>query len=120
MRRGSLSERTIKCSKPSCACARDPKARHGPYYSLTHAVDGKTHSRFLTAAEADLARQQIAAGREFRAHVDAYWEACEEWADIQLADSSASSGEAKKGGSQRTSKTKPSRKSKRSWSVPKN
>ena len=117
MRRGSLSERTIKCSKPSCACARDPKARHGPYYSLTHAVDGKTHSRFLTAAEADLARQQIAAGREFRAPVDAYWEACEEWADIQLADSSASSGEAEKGGSKRTSKTKPSRKSKRSEAV---
>ncbi|MGI8746300.1 MAG: DUF6788 family protein, partial [Bryobacteraceae bacterium] len=42
MRRGSLSERTIKCSKPNCACAQDPKARHGPYYSLTHAVEGKT------------------------------------------------------------------------------
>ena len=68
----------------------------------------------LTAEEADLARQQIAAGREFRAHVDAYWGACEEWADAQLADSSASSGEAKKGGSKRTSKTKPSGKSKRS------
>ncbi len=114
MRRGSLSERTIKCSKPGCACAQDPKARHGPYYSLTHAVDGKTHSRFLTAEEADLARQQIAAGREFRAHVDTYWEACEEWADAQLADSSASSGEDKKGGSKRTSKTKSFRKSKRS------
>ena len=35
MRRGSLSERTIKCSKPGCACAHDPKARHGPYFSLT-------------------------------------------------------------------------------------
>jgi hypothetical protein len=42
MRRGSLSERTIKCSKPGCACAQDPKARHSPYYSLTHAVGGKT------------------------------------------------------------------------------
>src|ERR1017187_3134705 len=107
MRRGSLSERTIKCSKPSCACARDPKARHGPYYSLTHAVDGKTHSRFLTAAEADLARQQIAAGREFHAHVDAYWEACEEWADIQLADSSASRSEERRGGEECRSRWSP-------------
>jgi hypothetical protein len=97
MRRGSLSERTVKCSKPGCACAQDPKARHGPYYSLTHAVGGKTRSRFLTAEQADLVRQQIDAGRQFRGRVDALWEASEQWADRQLADISASSGEAKKG-----------------------
>ena len=114
MRRGSLSERTIKCSKPNCACAQDPKARHGPYYSLTHAVEGKTRSRFLTAEQAHLVRQQIENGREFRGHVDLYWEACEEWAESQLMDSSASSGEPKKRGSKRTSKMKSSRKSKRS------
>lgn len=113
MRRGSLSERMIKCSKPSCACAQDPKARHGPYYSLTHAVGGKTRSRFLTVEQADLVRHQIDTGRKFRRHVDAVWEACEEWADQQLAESSGSSGEPKKGGSKRTSKMKSSRKSKR-------
>jgi hypothetical protein len=112
MRRGSLSERTMKCSKPGCACAEDPKARHGPYYSLTHAVGGKTRSRYLTAEQVDLVRQQIDAGHEFRGHVDALWEACEQWADSQLAGVSASSGEAKKGGSRRISKTKSPRKSK--------
>jgi hypothetical protein len=111
MRRGSLSERTIKCGKPECVCARDPKARHGPYYSLTHAVGGKTHSRFLTAEQADLVRQQIGAGREFRGRVDALWDACEEWADGQLANL-PSSGEAKKGGSKRISQMKSPRKSK--------
>jgi hypothetical protein len=114
MRRGSLSDRTIKCSKPGCACTQDPKARHGPYHSLTHAVEGKTRSRFLTAEQAHLARQQIDAGREFRAQVDAYWEACEQWADGQLAEVAASSEEVKKRGSKRTSRTKSSRKSKRS------
>lgn len=112
MRRGSLSERTIKCSKPGCACAQDPKARHGPYYSLTHAVGGKTQSRYLTAEQADLVRQQIDAGHKFRHHVDALWETCEQWADSQLANVSASSGEAKKKGSKRISKTKSPRKSK--------
>jgi hypothetical protein len=112
MRRGSLSERTIKCSKPGCACAKDPKARHGPYYSLTHAVGGKTQSRYLTAEQAGEARQQIEAGHKFRDRVDAVWEACEQWADSQLADVSASSGEAKKGGSRKISKTKSSGKSK--------
>ena len=111
MRRGSLSERTIKCSKAGCACARDPKARHGPYYSLTHAVAGKTQSRYLTAEQAALARRQIEAGHRFRDRVDGVWEACEQWADNQLADVPASSGEAKKGGSGRISKTKSPRKS---------
>ena len=113
MRRGSLSERTIKCGKPGCACAQDPKARHGPYYSLTQAVAGKTRSRFLTAQQAELVRQQIDAGRKFRGRVDALWEGCEQWADSQLTDVSASSGEAKKVGSKRISRRKSSRKSKR-------
>jgi hypothetical protein len=112
MRRGSVSERTIKCSKPGCACAQDPNARHGPYFSFTHAVGGKTQSRFLTAEESDLVGQQIDAGRKFRGRVDALWEASEQWADSQLADLSASSGEAKKGGSKRISKTKSPKKSK--------
>ena len=112
MRRGSLSDRMVKCSKPGCACAEDPKARHGPYYSLTHAVGGKTRSRYLTAEQADLVRQQIDAGQKFRGRADALWEACEQWADSQLTDVSASSGEAKKGGSKRISKTKSPRKSK--------
>ena len=111
MRRGSLSERTIKCSKPSCACAQDPKARHGPYYSLTHAVGGKTHSRFLTAEQAEVVRQQIDAGREFRGRVDSVWEACEQWADTQLTEVSTSSAEDKKNSNKIFSR-KSSRKSK--------
>src|SRR6266436_7439421 len=106
MRRGSVSDRTIRCGKPGCACAGDPKARHGPYHSLTQAVDGKTRSRFLTAEQATVAQQQVAAGRQFRQRVDSYWEACEEWADAQMELSpTAPSGEAKKKRSKQKSKT---------------
>ena len=114
MRRGSVSERSVKCGKVGCACAHDPKARHGPYFSLTQAVAGKTRSRFLTAEQAAMAQQQVAAGRQFRERVDGYWEACEEWADAQLELSPASSREAQKKGSARRSKVTSSRKSKRS------
>jgi hypothetical protein len=115
MRRGSVSARTIKCGKAGCACADDPDARHGPYYSLTQAVQGKTRSRFLNTGQAALAQQQITAGREFRRHVDAYWEACEQWSDTQLElRSQSSGGEDKKGGSKRSSGPTLSRKSKRS------
>ena len=111
MRRGSLSERMIKCSKPSCACAQDPKARHGPYYSLTQAVGGKTRSRFLTVEQAEVVQQQIDAGREFRGRVDAFREACEQWADTQLEEVLTSLEEDKKN-SNRISKPKSHRKSK--------
>jgi hypothetical protein len=62
MRRGSVSERSIKCGKAGCALQPEPAARHGPYYSLTQAVAGKTHSRFLTAEQVAVAKQQIAVG----------------------------------------------------------
>jgi hypothetical protein len=78
-------------------------------------VGGKTRSRFLTEEQAAVARQQIATGREFRGHVDAYWEACEQWADAQLEPAPAAPpGEAEKKGSKRSLKPTSSRKSKRS------
>jgi len=112
MRRGSLSERFVKCSKPGCRCATDPKARHGPYFSLTRALHGKTQSRFLTPQQAQMVGRQIEAGHEFRRHVDAYWKICEQWADEELQGSSPASAEAvKKGGSKPASKPKSPRKS---------
>ena len=115
MRRGSLSERYVKCSKPGCACADRPEARHGPYYSVTRTIRGRTQSRFVSAAQAPMVRQQIAAGQQFRRHVDAYWEACEPWADAELEAPEATSYEAaKKGGSKKPSTRRSSPRSKRS------
>ena len=115
MRRGSLSERYVKCSKPGCKCADTPEARHGPYYSLTRASHGKTHSRFLNAEQSSLATEQIHAGREFREQIDAFWEACEQWANEELERGEAATAKAaEKGGSKRASTRRSSRKSKRS------
>ena len=115
MRRGSLSERYVKCSKPGCRCADRPEARHGPYYSLTRTVAGRTQSRFLPAAQAPLVREQIAAGQQFRRHVDAYWEACEHWADAELeARPTPVPGGDQKKGSARRARRKSSRRSTRS------
>jgi hypothetical protein len=115
MRRGSLSERFVKCSKPGCACADRTEARHGPYYSVTRTIRGQTQSRFVSAAQALMVRQQIAAGQQFRRHVDAYWEACEPWADAQLEAPQAASREAaKKGASKKPLTRKSSPRSTRS------
>lgn len=114
MRRGSLSERYMKCSKPGCACADDADARHGPYFSLTRAIEGRTHSRLVMAEQADKVRKQIEAGQEFREHIEAYWQACEQWADGELEPAEATSEEvAKKRASKKPSTRKSSTSSKR-------
>jgi hypothetical protein len=112
MRRGSLSQRFVKCSKPGCPCASDPKARHGPYFSLTRAVQGRTQSRLVSPQQADMVRRQIGAGHEFRRQVDAYWKICEQWADEEVKGASTDTAEAvKKGGSRPASRRKSGRKS---------
>ena len=115
MRRGSVSERYVKGNKAGCACADHEEARHGPYYSITRVVKGRTKSRWLDTEQARQVREQVATGRKFRKLVEAYWQACEQWADGQLEDSEATSQEAaKKRASKRRSKSRRSTRSKRS------
>lgn len=115
MRRGSLSERYMKCGQKSCRCHDDTEARHGPYYSLTRGESGRTRSRYLSAEQAAVARQQVQAGQQFRDQVEGYWQACERWADAELevAEVSAQKG-AKKGASKKPSTRKSSPRSRHS------
>ena len=98
LRRGSLSSRFIKCGKPGCACAHDKTKRHGPYFSITRAVDGVTASRHLSVEEAKVAEQQISDGKQFRDDIERYWRESEQRADQELAAiaKSASDTEAEK------------------------
>jgi hypothetical protein len=114
MRRGSLGERYMRCGKPACACRRDPDARHGPYYSVSRVVHGQTQSRWLTAEQAAVVRAQVAAGQQFRRQVDAYWDACEHWADAELTTATAAPTAVKKGASKRPSRRTSSVRSTRS------
>jgi hypothetical protein len=99
MRRGSLTERFVKCGKAACACHRDRGARHGPYYSVSRVVDGQTQSRWLTADQAAVVRTHVAAAHRFRDQVTAYWAACERWADAELEAAADEADAAKKGAS---------------------
>lgn len=101
IRRGVLTERRVSCSKPGCPCGRDPEARHGPYFSLTRAVRGRTRTRLVNPEEAVVVRRQIEDGRAFRGELEAYWQACERAADAELEGLRAA--EAEKGGSRRRS-----------------
>lgn len=115
MRRGSLTERYMKCGQKSCRCHDDAQARHGPYYSLTRAEGGRTQSRYVSAEQAGVVRQQVQAGQQFREQVEGYWQACERWADAQLEAAEATSQEgAKKGASKKPSTRKSSLRSRHS------
>jgi hypothetical protein len=53
----------------------------------------------LSQAEADVARRQLEEGDRFRQDVEAYWEACEAIADVELGHADgASAEEVEKGG----------------------
>lgn len=51
---GSVTRRFQTCGQSSCRCHQDNDARHGPYAYWTTKIGGKTVSRLLTTAEADL------------------------------------------------------------------
>lgn len=107
MRRGSVTERYVRCNKAGCPCLERDEARHGPYFSVSRVVKGHTWSRWLDAAQAERVRQQVQAGQQFRKRVEAYWQACERWADAQLETPEAASPEAaKKRGSKKPSTRK--------------
>jgi len=58
--RGSVVASYTTCGKPTCHCASDPDARHGPYWQWSRAVKGRTVTQRLTPSEAALYRQWIA------------------------------------------------------------
>ncbi len=93
-RRGSLSERRVKCGKAGCPCGEREDARHGPYYSITHHEGRKTASRWLSTEELAIARRQIEAGHQLRKGIEALWTAAERLADDELDAKKAATIEA--------------------------
>jgi hypothetical protein len=67
LRPGFLSARFRKCGKPNCHCAQKDSPGHGPSYSLTHRVAGKTGTQVIPQGPAvERAKAQIAEYHRFR------------------------------------------------------
>jgi Family of unknown function (DUF6788) len=64
---GTLTERRTRCSSPGCRCRSDPPALHGPYYSWTRKINGKTATRTLTAEQARRYQPWFDNARQLRA-----------------------------------------------------
>lgn len=63
---GSLVTRYTSCYKPGCRCMAEPPRLHGPYHQWSRAMNGKTVSRRLTEAEAEIYAEWIANRRELK------------------------------------------------------
>lgn len=71
---GTLLKRMKTCGSPSCRCAQDPAARHGPYYEWGHMHAGKLVHRLVSPEQARLLRGAIANYRKLKKLLRA-WEA---------------------------------------------
>jgi len=61
---GMVSSRTIPCGKPTCRCAGNPDAYHGPYFQWHHCQDGRTVHKTITPDQVALMERAIANHRE--------------------------------------------------------
>lgn len=97
MRPGSLVSRFRKCGKRSCHCAKKGAQGHGPSFSLTHAVRGKTVTHVIPAGAAvEQTREQLAEYHRFRGLVQQLIAVSEQICDLQLRQTEPSGERVKK------------------------
>ena len=67
---GSITTVYRKCGKPYCYCAKDENAVHGPYNVWTRKAKGKTVTRNLTDAQAELCRECVRSLRQLEGIIE--------------------------------------------------
>jgi hypothetical protein len=115
LRPGSLVDRYRKCGKPNCHCAAEEAGGHGPSWSLTRQLGGKTITKIIPVAAVPQTRQQIAEYQRFRRLARELVEASEQLCDAKLGAPEATAPAAAKKGASKKPSTRQSRpRSKRS------
>jgi hypothetical protein len=98
LRPGSLVGRYRRCGKPTCHCAREEGGGHGPSWSLTRGVGGKTRTKIIPPAAVGRTREQIAEYQRLRRLTGELVEVSEGLCEALLAGSGDDSSEASKKG----------------------
>lgn len=115
MRPGALVGRYRRCGKSACHCAQPGDRGHGPSWSLTRVVGGKTLTKIIAPAAVKRTQEQIAEHRRFRELARELVELSERICEARWASADAVSEEAvKKGASREPSTRKSSPRSRRS------
>ena len=84
LRPGSLTPRYRKCGKPTCRCATPGHPGHGPSWSLTWTVEGKTQTRIIPTEAVEETQAQIAEYRRARTLTRELFEVSTRMCDTQL------------------------------------
>lgn len=71
------------CGKPTCRCATDPSARHGPYYQWNRMKKGKLVHSSITEEQAVKIRQAIKNFRAILRLLRAWEEECAKIFDVK-------------------------------------
>lgn len=85
MRQGSLVERYIPCGKSACHCHAKEPAGHGPYFSLTRAVEGKTKTRIIPIDAVPLTQAHLEECQKFRELSRQLLEVSDQLCEIRLS-----------------------------------
>jgi len=105
LRPGQLTGRFRKCGKPNCHCATPGDPGHGPSWSLTRVVNGKTVTKIIPAGPAVAQTQaQLEEYRRFRHLTHEMVEVSEALCDAALERPMTAADAAKKKPSKTTSK----------------
>ena len=84
LRPGTLTPRYRKCGKPTCRCATPGHPGHGPSWSLTWTVEGKTQTRIIPTEAVEETQAQIAEYRRARTLTRELFEVSTRMCDAQL------------------------------------
>jgi hypothetical protein len=115
LRPGSLVERFRKCGKPSCHCAIPDSPGHGPSYSLTRDLEGKTVTKIIPPDAVEQTHRQIAEYKRFRELTREFVEVSEKVCDAQLHTATDAAGrEVKKNRARRGVADQPGRRNRKS------
>ena len=115
LRPGSLVARYRKCGKPYCRCARDGSRGHGPSWSLTRQVAGKTVTRIIPPDAVAQTQAQLAECQRLRRLAGELIEVSDALCQTRLSAERGGAAEAAKKGASRTgSRPRSTLKSKRS------
>lgn len=108
MRRGTLTERHLPCGRAGCHCGKRGSPGHGPKYSLTYKVQGKTKTEYLGVEQVDRVGQQLENRKTFAALSTELLEVNEEICRLRFEQGAA---EDSKKNSSRRSRRRSARKS---------
>ena len=99
--KGRCRRATRRCGKPRCHCAQEGDPGHGPYWSVTRAVHGKTQFRSIAPDAVRQTEEQIAEFHRFQRLTREFVDVSTRLCDAQLeAGGSGRAGE--KGGLETT------------------